>query len=93
MDSCKTFNEPNDTRENICKSNNIEIPIDDSIRGKRKRNSFENITLSLKQSFKGIYDKIIDIYVQEIQERFKKSNLVPVLELFNLIMINDEKMK
>ena len=34
-----------------------------------------------------IYDKIIDIFVQEIQERFKPSNLEPVLELFKVIMI------
>ena len=27
----------------------------------------------------------------EIQERFRKSNLEPVLELFKLIMIDDEK--
>jgi hypothetical protein len=37
------------------------------------------------------YDKIIDIFIKEIQERFKPSNLEPVLELFKVIMLNDTK--
>jgi hypothetical protein len=36
-----------------------------------------------------LYDKIMNIFVQEIQERFKPSNLEPVLELFKVIMIED----
>ncbi len=37
------------------------------------------------------YDQIIDHFIIEIQVRFKKSNLEPVLDLFTLIMIDDER--
>jgi hypothetical protein len=39
---------------------------------------------------KNNYDQIIDHFIIEIQVRFKKSNLEPVLDLFTLIMIDGE---
>jgi hypothetical protein len=40
-----------------------------------------------------LYDKIIDIFVEEIQDRFKPSNLEPILELLKVIMIEEIKTK
>ena len=91
MDSCDAFNELYFSCEKICISNNIEVPKEEVSKGKRKRLSENNIVLKLNDSYKINYDKIIDIYVQEIQERFQRSNLKPVLELFKLIMIENEK--
>ena len=91
MDSCEAFNELYDKCEMICNTNNIDVPVDNVPKGKRKRASNPNQNINLKETFQTIYDKIIDIYAHEIQERFKKDNLIPVLELFNVIMVVDEK--
>ena len=65
MDFCNAFNELYDT----CTANNIEIHLDDLRKAKRTRNSKQNIFNS-KESFKNNYDKIIDHFIIEIQERF-----------------------
>jgi hypothetical protein len=46
-----------------------------------------------KEKYMNLYDKIIDIFVEEIQEKFKPSNLEPILELFKVIMIEEIKTK
>ena len=77
--------------EMICNTNNIDVPVDNVPKGKRKRASNPNQSINLKETFQTIYDNIIDIYAHEIQERFKKENLIPVLELCNVIMVVDKK--
>ena len=90
MDSGDAFNELYDSCVKTYCANNIQVPSVDSRNAKRTRTSSQNIFNS-KDSFQTKYDKILDHFIIEIQERFRKSNLEPVLELYKLIMNDDEK--
>ena len=89
IDSSVQFNTLYDECIEICESRNINIPENDAKRRKTDNSSKTNA----KEKYMNLYDKIIDIFVKEIQERFKPSNLEPVLELFKVIMIEDIKTK
>jgi len=78
--------------KNKNKSRNINIPENDAKRW-RKHITDNSSRTNAKEKYMNLYDKIIDIFVQKIQERFKPSNLEPVLELFKVIMIEDIKTK
>jgi len=87
MNSFVEFNNLYNDCIQICERNNIHIP-ENGVKRKRNENSSSNNT---KETYMNSYDKIIDIFIKEIQERFKPSNLEPVLELFKVIMPNDTK--
>lgn len=89
IDLSVQFNTLYDECIEIFESRNINIPENSA---KRKRNENSSST-NVKETYMKSYDKIIDIFVKEIQERFKLSNLEPVLELFQVIMIEDIKKK
>lgn len=85
MDSSGAFNALYEACVEICETSSINVPENT---GKKRRQNCT--TSSTKETFQNSFDKIIDIFVREIQERFKASNLEPVLELFNVIMLDDQ---
>ena len=66
IDSSVQFNTLYDECIEICESRNISAPENYA---KRKRTDNSSRTIA-KENYMNIYDKIIDIFVQEIQERF-----------------------
>ena len=85
MDSSCAFNALYEDCVEIYERSSINIPENNG--EKRRQNC---TTTSTKETFMNSYDKIIEIFFREIQERFKASNLKPVLELFNIIMLDDQ---
>ena len=72
----------------MCERNNINIP-ENGVKRKRNGNSSTNPN----ETYMNSYDKIIDTFIKAIQDKFKPSNLEPVLELFKVIMLDDTKTK
>ena len=81
------FNDLYDDCTKICETNSISNP--DKTRSIRRTKA--STTSNLKDTYMNYHDTIIDIFVKEIQERFNADNLEPVLELFHVIMIEDEQ--
>jgi phosphoribosyl-dephospho-CoA transferase len=91
IDGAVSFNSLYDDCFEICESRGIDTP-QIGVNAKRKRNENSTIT-NEKEKFLKSHDKIIDIYVKEIQDRFQTNNLEPVLELYKVIMLDDKNTK
>ena len=87
MDSSVSFDEMYQSSEKTCDKNGIEVQSNQ--RPLKRRRDQDNFQSNIKET----YDNIIDLYVEEIQKRFNRQNLEPVMELYNIIMIADVKQK
>ena len=81
-----------------CAEKNIDCPLDSLVNSNKRRtrrantiehNAIENSNHEkTRLKYEAIFKKIIDIYIQEIESRFKRDHLGPILSLYKVLMIN-----
>ena len=79
--------------KSTCEKEEIEVPVIDSvnnhIKNAKKRKQSDSIDVNSINKYKEKYENIVDIYIHEINKRFPKDELSPIISMYKLLMLNE----
>lgn len=79
--------------KSTCEKEEIEVPVFDSvnnhIKSAKKRKQSDSIDVNSINKYKEKYENIVDIYIHEINKRFPKDELSPIISMYKLLMLSE----
>jgi len=87
----KAFDELMTTIEKFAEENYIDIPSTTNQRGrKRRRNEESTETIDPKERYRGYFEELIDVFVQELSQKFNTDNYKPLIAISNIIVSTEQ---